>query len=199
MPHNLQTTRRQRSRHAPCSTPACRCAGHSSVKCGVLPVQADLGLGSCTLCRAHALPSSPAWLSPSALVQLATPLSWPIHMPHCLQLTWDADDDTRKRALRRKVTADELKEDDFKVGWGIVERIDKCSSPAPLFVVGSKAPALALSQAGISPRLCLALPAGLPGDRQRGVWGGQRWGRRRGGRGGDSGAVPPPAAGRRRR
>ncbi|PRW59387.1 Pre-rRNA-processing esf1 [Chlorella sorokiniana] len=31
-----------------------------------------------------------------------------------VQLTWDADDDSRKRALTRKVTAEELKEDDFK-------------------------------------------------------------------------------------
>lgn len=38
--------------------------------------------------------------------------------PRRAQLTWDADDDTRKRALTRKVTADELKEDDFKVRWG---------------------------------------------------------------------------------
>lgn len=47
----------------------------------------------------------------------ATPLSNSAAPPHpcCVQLTWDADDDTRKRALTRKVTADELKEDDFKV------------------------------------------------------------------------------------
>ncbi len=34
-----------------------------------------------------------------------------------VQLTWDADDDSRKRALSRKLNADELKEDDFKVQW----------------------------------------------------------------------------------
>lgn len=33
-----------------------------------------------------------------------------------VQLTWDADDDGRKRALTRKLNAEELKEDDFKVG-----------------------------------------------------------------------------------
>lgn len=35
-----------------------------------------------------------------------------------VQLTWDADDDSRKRALTRKLNAEELKEDDFKVGGG---------------------------------------------------------------------------------
>ena len=37
-------------------------------------------------------------------------------------LTWDADDDGRKRALTRRLNADEVKEDDFRVrcsagGW----------------------------------------------------------------------------------
>lgn len=36
-----------------------------------------------------------------------------------VQLTWDADDDSRKRALSRKLNADELKEDDFKVRWTV--------------------------------------------------------------------------------
>jgi hypothetical protein len=31
-----------------------------------------------------------------------------------VQLTWDADDDTRRRALTRRLNADELKEDDFR-------------------------------------------------------------------------------------
>lgn len=31
-----------------------------------------------------------------------------------VELTWDKEDETRKRALSRKLTADELKEDDFK-------------------------------------------------------------------------------------
>jgi hypothetical protein len=33
-----------------------------------------------------------------------------------VQLTWDADDDGRKRALTHRPNAEELKEDDFRVG-----------------------------------------------------------------------------------
>lgn len=32
-----------------------------------------------------------------------------------VKLTWDADDDTRKKALRKKMTEDTIREDDFKV------------------------------------------------------------------------------------
>ena len=32
-----------------------------------------------------------------------------------VKLTWDADDDTRKKALRKKMTEDDIKDDDFKV------------------------------------------------------------------------------------
>lgn len=32
-----------------------------------------------------------------------------------VKLTWDADDDTRKKALRKKMTEDSIREDDFKV------------------------------------------------------------------------------------
>ena len=35
-----------------------------------------------------------------------------------VELTWDRGDDSRKQALCRKVTAEELKEDDFKVRGG---------------------------------------------------------------------------------
>lgn len=38
-----------------------------------------------------------------------------------VQLTWDADDEARKKALGRKVNAEQLREDDFKV---------RCYSPA---------------------------------------------------------------------
>ena len=31
------------------------------------------------------------------------------------KLTWDADDDVRRRKLSKRVTADQLREDDFKV------------------------------------------------------------------------------------
>ena len=37
-----------------------------------------------------------------------------------VSLTWDADDDGRKRALTRRLNADEVKEDDFRVRWGAV-------------------------------------------------------------------------------
>jgi hypothetical protein len=37
-----------------------------------------------------------------------------------VQLTWDAQDEGRKRALTKKVTADEIKEDDFKARGGAV-------------------------------------------------------------------------------
>jgi hypothetical protein len=36
-----------------------------------------------------------------------------------VKLTWDADDDGRKQALSRRLTAEELKEDDFKVRVGM--------------------------------------------------------------------------------
>lgn len=44
-------------------------------------------------------------------------------VPQALQhtnvsLTWDADDEGRKRALMRKMTADDIKEDDFAVSQG---------------------------------------------------------------------------------
>lgn len=32
-----------------------------------------------------------------------------------VKLTWDADDDTRKKALRKKMTEDTIRDDDFKV------------------------------------------------------------------------------------
>lgn len=32
-----------------------------------------------------------------------------------VKLTWDADDDTRKKALRKKMTEDSIRDDDFKV------------------------------------------------------------------------------------
>ena len=32
-----------------------------------------------------------------------------------MKLTWDADDDTRKKALRKKMTEDSIRDDDFKV------------------------------------------------------------------------------------
>lgn len=32
-----------------------------------------------------------------------------------VRLTWDEEDEARKRALTKKITADELQEDDFKV------------------------------------------------------------------------------------
>lgn len=32
-----------------------------------------------------------------------------------VKLTWDADDDNRKRTLAKRVTKDELRDDDFKV------------------------------------------------------------------------------------
>jgi len=41
------------------------------------------------------------------------------------RLMWDADDDDRKRMLSRKVTKDELRDDDFKVP----------TPPSPLWVV----------------------------------------------------------------
>ena len=33
-----------------------------------------------------------------------------------VKLTWDADNDQRRRALSKRVTANELRDDDFKVG-----------------------------------------------------------------------------------
>lgn len=32
-----------------------------------------------------------------------------------VKLTWDADDDSRKKALRKKMTEDSIRDDDFKV------------------------------------------------------------------------------------
>lgn len=32
-----------------------------------------------------------------------------------VKLTWDADDDTRKKALRKKMTEDSIRDDDFRV------------------------------------------------------------------------------------
>ena len=32
-----------------------------------------------------------------------------------VKLTWDGDDDTRKKALRKKMTEDTIRDDDFKV------------------------------------------------------------------------------------
>ena len=37
-----------------------------------------------------------------------------------MSLTWDADDEGRKRALTKKMTADDLKEDDLKVSDELV-------------------------------------------------------------------------------
>jgi hypothetical protein len=45
-----------------------------------------------------------------------------------VKLTWDADDSGRKRALSKRVTAEELREDDFKVG-------PMPALPSPLFCV----------------------------------------------------------------
>ena len=33
-----------------------------------------------------------------------------------VKLTWDADDDSRKRTLHRRLNEDQIREDDFKVG-----------------------------------------------------------------------------------
>lgn len=38
-----------------------------------------------------------------------------------VQLTWDRDDENRKRALSKRITADELKEDDFKVSCPLLD------------------------------------------------------------------------------
>jgi hypothetical protein len=35
-----------------------------------------------------------------------------------VKLTWDGDDDARRRTLRKKMTQDAIREDDFRVGRG---------------------------------------------------------------------------------
>ena len=44
-----------------------------------------------------------------------------------MKLTWDKDDDARKRALAKRVTKDELRDDDFKVRLCLTS----CQRPAP--------------------------------------------------------------------
>ena len=45
-----------------------------------------------------------------------------------VKLTWDADDDTRKKALRKKMTEDSIRDDDFKVSFA-AERPVVSASP----------------------------------------------------------------------
>lgn len=62
---------------------------------------------SLTLLRLHRVPLHAAEYMPLAFQARA--------LQHTnVQLTWDADDDTRRRALTRRLNTDELKEDDFK-------------------------------------------------------------------------------------
>ena len=44
-----------------------------------------------------------------------------------VKLTWDADDDTRKKALRKKMTEDSIRDDDFKVSFA-AQRPDASAS-----------------------------------------------------------------------
>lgn len=82
---------------------------------GTLPAH----LACCACCAYHDLSSLPSCLPPLASLpaDYAPPAFQARALQHTsVQLTWDADDDSRKRALTRRATADELKEDDFKVG-----------------------------------------------------------------------------------
>jgi len=44
-----------------------------------------------------------------------------------VKLTWDADDDTRKKALRKKMTEDSIRDDDFKVSFAAERSVASAS------------------------------------------------------------------------
>ncbi len=45
-----------------------------------------------------------------------------------VKLTWDADDDTRKKALRKKMTEDSIRDDDFKVSFAAEHPVASAST-----------------------------------------------------------------------
>jgi len=49
-----------------------------------------------------------------------------------VKLTWDADDDTRKKALRKKMTEDSIRDDDFKVSFAAERPVASASTVVEL-------------------------------------------------------------------
>lgn len=56
-----------------------------------------------------------------------------------VKLTWDADDDTRKKALRKKMTEDSIRDDDFKVRF-LCSGMFKHQAPSKVSVVNHCVP-----------------------------------------------------------